>query len=152
MAIKIRKAKETEIDTLLHFEQKIIEAERPFDNTLKDGEIHYYNLVELIKSNKAEVLVAEADEEIIGSGYAKIKEAEPFQKFEEYAYVGFMYVEPAFRGQGIAQKILRALMEWAKSCSITEVRLDVYDKNVAAKKAYLKAGLKANLLEMRIEV
>ena len=150
--VEIRKAIETEIDILLSFEKAIIEAERPFDNTLKEGEIHYYNLIELMRSRRAEVLVAVVDHEIVGSGYAKTLPAEPYLKFTEYAYLGFMYVKPEFRGQGINQKILQGLMDWAKSQNLTEVRLQVYDENTIAKNAYLKAGFRPNLLEMRLEI
>ena len=152
MIVEIRKAIETEIEILLSFEKGIIDAERPFDNTLKEGEIHYYDLTELIKSRRAEVLVAVVNNEIVGSGYARTLPAEPYQKYTEFAYLGFMYVKPAFRGQGINQKILHGLMDWAKGQNLTEVRLEVYNENTVAKNAYLKAGFKPNLLEMRIEI
>ena len=152
MTIEIRKAIEDDKDTLLRFEQGIIEAERPFDNTLKTGEIHYYDLIELIKSKSAEVLVAVIGHEIVGSGYAKIIQAKPYQKYSEYAYIGFMYVKPTFRGQGVSQKILDQLIDWSKGQNITEVRLEVYDENTIAKNAYLKKGFKPNLLEMRIAI
>lgn len=152
MELQIRKARESEINTLLEFEQGIVEAERPFDNSLKAGEIHYYDLIELIRSDKAEVLLAVINDEIVGSGYAKILKAKPYQKFEEYAYLGFMYVKPAYRGHEINQKILNNLIEWSKEKGLTEVKLDVYDENEIAKKAYLKAGFKPNLLEMRFEI
>jgi len=152
VTIEIRKAVETEIEILLSFEKRIIETERPYDNTLKEGEIHYYDLIKLIQSKKAEVLVAVVDKEIVGSGYAKILPAEPFQKYSEYAYLGFMYVKPQFRGQGVNKKILQGLINWAKNQNLTEVRLDVYDENIIAKNAYLKAGFKPNFLEMRLEI
>ena len=152
MTIAIREALETEIETLLSFEKGIIAAERPFDNTLKEGEIHYYDLLELIKSEQASVVVAVADQEIVGSGYAKILKAKSYQKYSEYAYLGFMYVRPEYRGQGINQKILQHLLDWAKDRNLTEVRLEVYDENTIAKNAYLKAGFKGNLLEMRLEI
>lgn len=152
MELQIRKALESEINILLEFEQGIVEAERPFDNSLKAGEIHYYDLIELIRSDKAEVLLAVINDEIVGSGYAKILKAKPYQKFEEYAYLGFMYVKPAYRGHGINQKILNNLIEWSKEKGLTEVKLDVYAENEIAKKAYLKAGFKPNLLEMRFEI
>ncbi|MCL9807640.1 GNAT family N-acetyltransferase [Flavobacterium amniphilum] len=152
MTLTIREALETEIEILLNFESGIIAAERPFDNTLKEGEIHYYNLLELIKSEKATVIVADVNNEVVGSGYAKILKAKPHQKYSEYAYLGFMYVKPEFRGQGINQKILQHLIAWSKEQNLTEVRLEVYDENVIAKNAYLKAGFKSNLLEMRMEI
>ena len=152
MVVEVRKAFESEIETLLSFEKEIIEAERPLDSTLKDGEIHYYDLIGLIRAERAEVLIALVNNEIVGSGYAKILPAEPFQKYTEYAYLGFMYVKPGFRGQGINQKILNGLIDWAKSHNLTEVRLEVYDKNTKAKSSYLKAGFKPNILEMRLEI
>ena len=70
----------------------------------------------------------------------------------EYAYLGFMYVNPAFRGQGINQKILSRLVEWSKSKNLKDIRLEVYDKNTIAKNSYLKFGFKPNLLEMRMDI
>jgi len=150
--VEIRRAIEAEIEILLNFEKGIIAAERPFDNSLKEGAINYYDLIELIRSERAEVLVAVVNDEIVGSGYVKILRAEPYQKYLEYAYLGFMYVKPSFRGQGVNQKVLHELMDWAKSQNLTEVRLEVYDENIIAKNAYLKAGFKPNLVEMRVEI
>lgn len=152
MAIEIREAIATEIETLLDFERGIIAAERPFDSTLKEGEIHYYDLLELIKSEQASVVIAVVDQKIVGSGYAKILKAKTYQKYSEYAYLGFMYVRPEYRGQGINQKILQHLIDWAKERNLSEVRLEVYDENTIAKNAYLKAGFTPNLLEMRLEI
>ena len=73
-------------------------------------------------------------------------------KHDEYAHLGFMYVKPAWRGNGINQQILENLKEWIIGKKITEMRLLVYDENIIAKKAYLKAGFKAHLLEMRMEI
>src|SRR5688572_3510333 len=129
-AISIRAANVTDIDTLLEFERGIIEAERPFDGTLKSGEIHYYDLIELINSPKAEVVIAVVGNEIVGSGYAKILQAKPYQKFQEYAYLGFMYVKPSFRGQGVNQSIVHELIQWSKKNGMTEIRLEVYSENV----------------------
>lgn len=148
----IRQAQEDEISLLIEFEQGIVEAERSFDNTLKDGTVHYYDLLELIKSSEAEVLVAVKDDQLVGSGYAKLLDAKPYQKYEKYAYLGFMYVKPAYRGQGINKLILQKLINWAKNRNISEVRLQVYDENTIAKNAYQKIGFKPNLLEMRMVI
>ncbi|MFT3750434.1 MAG: GNAT family N-acetyltransferase [Agriterribacter sp.] len=152
MNLEIRHAKENEMDILLDFEKGIVEAERPYDTTLKDGEIHYYDLAALVQSPNAAVLVAVANDEIVGSGYAKIQQGEPYQKFTAYAYLGFMYVKPKFRSKGINKLLLKGLIDWARSKEITELRLEVYDENCIAKTAYSKAGFKANLLKMRMEI
>lgn len=150
--IKIRSANENDLDMLLQFEQEIVKAERPFDITLKEGQIHYYSLKDLIVSPKAKVLVAEIDNEIVGSGYAEIREADAFLKHSLYAHLGFMYVKPAWRGKGINKQILQSLKEWIAEQEITEIRLLVYDENTLAKNAYQKAGFKPHLVEMRMEI
>jgi len=150
--ITVRPAQKDEIETLLTFEQGIVTAERPFDSTLKEGEIHYYDLIHFIENPEAEVVIAEIDGKPVGSGYALIKEAKPYLKHTHYAYLGFMYVKPEYRGQGINKAILEALKQWAGSRNIREIRLEVYDENIIAKKAYEKAGFKGNLLEMRMEL
>jgi GNAT superfamily N-acetyltransferase len=134
---------------LLEFEKGIVDTERPFDITLKDGEIHYYDLLELIRSPESEVVVAEIDGELVGSGYAQIRKGDIFLKHTHFAYLGFMYVTPSFRGKGINQLLLEALITWAKAKGISEIRLDVYDENIVAKNAYLKAGFKPIILTMR---
>lgn len=152
MPFSIRPASEKDLDILLAFEQEIVKTERPFDPTIKDGNPHYYDLKKLIASTTAEVLVAEIQGEIVASGYALIKKADSFLKHDEFAYLGFMYVRPAERGKGITQAIIDALKQWVASRNLTEIRLDVYDQNIIAKKAYEKVGFKPHLLEMRLDI
>ncbi len=71
--ISIRKATLADMDTLLQFEQGVITAERPFDPTLKEEHINYYNLPELITAPHCHLVVAELAGELIGSGYARIE-------------------------------------------------------------------------------
>ncbi|WP_353148750.1 GNAT family N-acetyltransferase [Chryseobacterium sp.] len=147
-----REAREEDLKILLEFEQGIVSAERPFNITLIDGEIYYYDLSHFIQSPDATLIIAEEDNEIIGSGYALIKKAEKnYYKFEEYAYLGFMYVKPEYRGKGVSKVVTDELINWAKSRGISEVRLDVYAQNESAIKAYEKAGFEPHLLTMRLK-
>lgn len=148
----VRRAKIEELEKLLEFEQGIVVAERPMNPCLKEGEIHYYDLAKLIESDLCGVFVAELDGELIASGYALEKEAKDYLKHEKYAYLGFMYVMPEHRGKGVNQKILDALLDWAKVRNLTEIRLEVYSENASAIRAYQKAGFIPHLLEMRLEI
>ncbi|MBS1792318.1 MAG: GNAT family N-acetyltransferase [Acidobacteria bacterium] len=151
-AIKIREARIEDLETLLEFEQGIVAAERPFNPTIKDGEVHYYDLAKLVESSLATVLVTEADGEPVASGYALEREAKDYLRHDRYAYLGFMYVKPAYRGKGVNRLILDALLSWAQTRGLGEVRLEVYRDNAAAIRAYEKAGFEPLLLEMRMEV
>ena len=147
-----RKAETSDLDTLLSFEQGIITAERPFDSTLKEGEIHYYDLAKLIEDPNFAVIVAELDGEVIGSGYARITPSKDYLKHDRHCYLGFMYVKPEHRGKGVNKLVLEALKQWTKSQGINELRLEVYNDNQSAIKAYEKAGFTPNLLEMRMGI
>ena len=147
----IRKADIDDIDLLLEFEQEIIATELPFDSTLKEGEIHYYDLEELVSAPDTEVLVAVFADEIIGTGYSSIRKAKDYLKHKQYAYLGFMYVKPEHRGKGVSRQILGALEKWTIDRGITEIRLEVYKNNLAAVRAYEKFGFNAHVLEMRKE-
>ncbi|UHO38839.1 GNAT family N-acetyltransferase [Chryseobacterium capnotolerans] len=147
-----REATAQDLEILLTFEQGIVSAERPFNSTLIDGEIHYYDLNEFIQSPDATLIVVENDDEIIASGYALIKKSEKdYNQFKSYAYLGFMYVKPEYRGKGINKIITDELINWSKSKGISEIRLDVYAENASAVKAYEKAGFEPHLLTMRLK-
>lgn len=148
----IRTATLADLNTLLSFEQEIIRAERPFDETLDQDPISYYDLRQLVLSEEAEVVVAELDSKIIGSGYAVIRNAKPYLNHKKYTYLGFMYTVSDHRGKGVNKAIVDALMRWSKSRGINEVRLTVYNNNAPAIRAYGKAGFKKHILEMRVHV
>ncbi|NER12797.1 GNAT family N-acetyltransferase [Leptobacterium flavescens] len=150
---KVRKARLEDIEILKAFEQGIIEAERPFDETLKDGRISYYDLTVFIKNDDSEIYVVETeDKELVASGYAKILRGKPYLKHEEYAYLGFMFVDENHRGRGVNKLINDALFDWCKEREIYEVRLDVYNDNDPALRAYEKSGFKRHLINMRLSL
>lgn len=150
--ITTRKAQPSDLDILLSFEQGIITAERPFDPTLKEGEIHYYDLAKMIAASDVEVIVAELNGEVIGSGYARIIQSKDYLKHNRHCYLGFMYVKPEYRGKGVNNLVLEALKQWTLDQGINELRLEVYNDNQPAIRAYEKAGFTPNLLEMRIGI
>ena len=148
--INIRAANHNDIPILLQFEQGVIEAERPFDPTIKRTATNYYSIEEMIDVPHIQLLVAEQDEKIVSCGYARIEKAKDFLQHTRHAYLGFMYVLPEFRGQGINQLIIGELKKWALLKGVTEMRLEVYFQNEAAIRAYEKVGFTKHMIEMRI--
>jgi ribosomal protein S18 acetylase RimI-like enzyme len=147
--IRIRKALAIDLGQLLVFEQGVIKTERPFDPTLRPDPVNYYDLEAMLAAPNVELVVAEINNRIIGSGYARVDRSESFLKHTHHAYLGFMYVLPEYRGQGINKKIIDVLKNWAALQNITEFRLEVYYHNIPAIKAYEKIGFKRHMLEMR---
>jgi len=147
----IRQATVSDKQALLNFEQAVIEAERPFNSQIKD-QAHYYDIDHLIKSDTSCLIVAQYNGDIIGTGYVSIRASKHSLVHEQHGYLGFMFVSPEYRGQGVNQRVIDALIEWAKSKSIHDFYLDVYSENQAAINAYEKLGFKPTLLEMKVNI
>ncbi|MDQ6903891.1 MAG: GNAT family N-acetyltransferase [Bacteroidota bacterium] len=150
--IIVRTAVEEDLQTLLEFEQGVISAERPFDPTLKPGKINYYDLKEMMENPDVELMVALSGNEIVGSGYARIEDVKNYLQHPQHAYLGFMYVKPECRGKGVNQKIIEGLKQWSLKRGLKEMRLDVYEENIPAIKAYERVGFSKHLIEMRLGI
>ena len=148
--LNVRPATEQDLATLRHFEQLIVAAERPFDPTLRDAGVHYYDLERMLQQANVRLLVAESGDERIGCGFARIDAVPARYKHARQAYLGLMYVDPRFRGRGVNQRLLDELLAWCRTHGITELRLEVYAGNTSALRAYEKAGFNGHLLEMRL--
>lgn len=150
--INIREAELHDLDTLHQFKQALVDAERPFDSTLKAGPLYYYDIAALIKADNVGIFVAETGTEIIGCGYARIDDSKHYLKHKQHAHLGFMYVVPHYRGKGVNKLIIEKLKQWAYQHGIAEIRLEVYAANNAALKAYEKAGFAGHMLTMRMNL
>ena len=147
----LRKATLDDLSTLLDFEQGLIHAERPMDPTIQEGDISYYDIGALITGNDSEVIVAEFEGNIVASGYARIKYDRNYLKHDKQGYLGFMFVTEEHRGNGLNGLIIEKLIEWCRANAIYEIRLDVYQDNPQAIKAYEKAGFKKHMITMRLD-
>lgn len=151
--IQLRKAISADLERLLVFEQNVLEAERPFNSSIKPLDASYYDLKGMINDDNTCLLVAVNDSEIIGSGYAQIRPSKTSSLIHEvHSYLGFMYVEPEYRGLGINKMIIDKLIEWTKGKGIYDVYLDVYEDNQAAVNAYEKVGFSKSLVEMKLNL
>ncbi|MEQ6123229.1 GNAT family N-acetyltransferase [Pseudotenacibaculum sp. MALMAid0570] len=150
--IKLRQATIEDLPVLLEFEQGMIIAERPMDVTLKREETYYYDLPLMIKDSNTELVVAEIEGEIVGTGYARDIKARECFAFERFSYLGFMFTKEEFRGKGVNKVIMDYLYDWSLARGIYEIRLEVYPSNPSAIKAYEKAGMDTSLLTMRIDL
>lgn len=139
-----------DLTVLERFQQDVVSAERPYDPTLREGSVRYYDIAEMLGRGDVLFLVAESQARVIGCGFAQIEEAEPFFRHRFHAYFGLMYVEPEYRGRGVNAEIIGSLKRWCHTRNVTETRLEVYEGNVPALKAYAKAGFSKLVVEMRM--
>jgi GNAT superfamily N-acetyltransferase len=147
-----RTATAQDIDALRRFERGIVSAERAFDRTLKAGEVHYYDIENMVSAEHVRFLVAERGGELVGCGFARIDDAKPYLEHSRQAYLGLMYVDPKHRRQSINEAILELLKQWCRAQGVTELRLEVYNDNAVALRAYEKAGFSKHMIEMRVRL
>lgn len=148
--VNIRPATMHDLPLLLKFEQEIINAERPFDVSIKKGAVSYYDIEAMIQDPQACIVVAEIEKKVVASGYAIPKKARHYLDHEYYAYLGFMYTDQQYRGKGVNAMIVDELKKWSESAGFKEIRLTVYNDNLSAIKAYEKVGFKKHIIEMRL--
>ena len=151
--MKFRAASLADIEQLRQMEQAVVDAERPFNDDLKSGDQHYYDIEQLISNELSLLLIAETlvdgHSSITACGYADVRESKTYIDHDLHAYLGFMYVDPKHRGKGLIQELIAKLFEWAKLREANHFYLDVYADNTAAIKAYEKLGFKASMIEMK---
>ena len=97
-------------------------------------------------------LSKELNKKIVASGYAKIRPDRSYLKHANQAYLGFMFVPKSNRGNGYNKLIMDVLLKWCKEQKVFEIRLDVYDANNSAIKAYEKVGFKKHMINMRLNI
>jgi ribosomal protein S18 acetylase RimI-like enzyme len=148
--IVVRQAIAEDLETLNRFQQGVIATERPFDPTIRDSPVQYYDIARMLESDDVRFVIAESDAGVVGCGYARIETAKPYLKHRMHGYLGLMYVDSGYRGQSVIGKIIDALKHWCRSRGISELRLEVYSDNAAAIRAYHKAGFRHLSLEMRL--
>ena len=151
-SISLRSATLNDLKTLLEFEQGVIAAEKPLDPFLGEGDLHYYNIPELISAEHIHLIVAVLDNELVASGYVRLENSKHYHKNPKHGYVGFMFVKPAFRGKRISTLVLDCLKDWAKEKELKELRLDVYSNNLGAVKSYERFGFTKSLVNMRMDI
>ncbi len=148
----VRKATLDDLPVLLQFEQGLIEVERPMDPTIKDGKISYYDVSEFIREEDSEVYVVVEDGQIRASGCVRIRGDRHYLKHRRIGYLGFMFVPEEHRGRGLNKLIIEALLNWCQDHDLDEIRLDVYQVNEPAIRAYEKAGFTRHLINMRLNL
>ena len=80
-------------------------------------------------------LVARVGGEAIGLAWARILEGEP-----DVAHLFQVWVAPEHRGCGVGQRLLDAVLAWARASGVRAVALDVTRGDTPAVRLYTRAG------------
>ena len=113
--VSIREATLEDLPTLLRFEQGIIDSERPYDPYLKETDVSYYDIPALISEANSQLIVMESDGEIVGCGYAQIRQSRSCHTHEKHCYLGFLFLNAEYRGRALGRQLIESLKQWGIS-------------------------------------
>ncbi len=150
--MKLRDANINDIPALRTLEQAVVTAERPFNSNIKESDVTYYDLEHLLDNVDSKLIVIEDKQHIIACGYCQIRQSKNAYNHDRHGYLGFMYVDSAYRGKGLNKDVMQHLMAWAQTQHIRDFYLDVYAGNNPAIKAYRKLGFQNSLIEMKLHL
>jgi len=157
VTIRIRTAQDSDIAVLAEFGLALANVHLEIDDrrfVLPKGGIHAF--VEFFRSELArpETILLIAEEEMIPVGYAfvRMEPASIEALCETSAWLHDVYVDSRFRGHGVGRQLVLAAMESAKKLGSSNLMLGVSPVNTEAKKFYERLGLRATMIEMRIEL
>ena len=123
------------LDALL---TKLIRDETQYDPNLSPEVVIKDNYAERIEEGSG-AFVAEEDGNIVGYLYGFLYQI-PGMMLRPVAIMDALYVEEAYRGQGIAKELFRRFWEFAEDCHADRVELKVLSDNTKAMALYEALG------------
>lgn len=100
----------------------------------------------------AQVIINVQNGTVVAAGVLSVGEDPTYQEVpwqhplgdQEIAVLHLFAVDKDYRGKGISQTTLRAIIDQAQQNGQKGIHLDIIDPNLPAEKAYLKAGFRYN--------
>jgi len=90
--LTVREARVDDYRSLAALEQKVIDAERPYNTSLKEKDAYYYDIEKLITDRDSRLVVGEVSGNIVATGYVQVRHSKPALDHDNHGYFGFMYV------------------------------------------------------------
>ena len=127
------------VDNLL---TKLIQDERKYDKNINKNYIvkDFYNKF-VNKSDSCIAVAKTGNKEIIGYCFVYIEDYGNVYN-EKIVQLDALFVEPIYRGNGIAQKLINYITKWSKEKGAKYIELKVCNNNENAIKLYDKLGFK----------
>lgn len=137
----IRQATIEDLETLIEMGKHLHESEQMFEPLLtfssKDATKHYEDE---LKNPLALLLIVEDSGIAIAYLYAHAEPVLYFSTDKLECEIEVIYVASKYRGQGLAQQLVRECVSWAKGKNIFRFKTGIYAENNSSKSAFMKSG------------
>ncbi|HYE18273.1 MAG TPA: GNAT family N-acetyltransferase, partial [Tepidisphaeraceae bacterium] len=154
----IRPATPEDVPAVLPMVRQLCELHRAWDPakySFLDGIEKMYDgwLRARAKDDRAVFLVAEREGKgPVGFLIGTVEREIPIYKLAEYGFVHDLWVEPAYRNEGVARQLVMEAVERFTGIGVKQVRLDTAAPNEVARKLFERCGFRVSVVEMLVEV
>jgi len=124
-------------EEMMRFHARLDERIRPAPDGARSWQEHMQNLLE---QEDACVLVAEAEDQIVGYIVGHIRTPPPVFQSSRYGYVSDICVAASMRRRGIGRVLFERLSVWFREQGADHVELRVAARNPAAQAFWRKLG------------
>lgn len=156
--MEIRPATLADVPAVLPMVRKLCELHRGWDRAkydFRDGIEEMYRgwLTARATDARAVFLVAEREGRgpvafLIGTVEREI----PIYRLGEFGFVHDLWVEEAYRNEGVARRLVMHAIEAFGAIGVRQVRLDTAAPNEAARRLFESCGFRASVVEMLREM
>lgn len=143
--VQIRKAVETDLVQLT----QLVEQYRDFYQQQPNSQTSSF-LLDRLKNNESVIFVAQVDENLVG--FTQCYPSFSTVSVSSVWLLNDLFVEPEHRGKDIANKLMRAAEEAAKSAGASRIWLRTSHTNEPAQKLYESRGWKQDEVFRRYDL
>ena len=157
MTIRIRQAEAGDLAILAGFGLALGQVHVAFDSRrflVPEGGAQAWRAFFGDEIEKPETVFLLAEEETAPVGYAFVRLEPPsmLALCGASAWLHDVYVDPRYRGRGAGRQLIDAAIEAARRLGSTNLMLGVSPSNTVARKFYERLGMRATMIEMRLEL
>ncbi|HEV7298949.1 MAG TPA: GNAT family N-acetyltransferase [Tepidisphaeraceae bacterium] len=99
-------------------------------------------------TDRSVFLVAEREGQIVGFLVSTIEREIPIYRTSEYAFIHDLWVEPAYRNEGIGRQMAMLAIERFTELGVEQVRLETAAANDVARALFAKCGFRVSTIDM----
>ncbi|AFY33960.1 GNAT family N-acetyltransferase [Calothrix sp. PCC 7507] len=106
----------------------------------------------LANDDRSVFLVAEDNGQLVAFVAATVQAEIPIYLLQEFAVIHDLWVESAYRQQGIARQMVMLTIERFQQMGVKQIRLDTVAPNEAARRLFASCGFRVSIIEMLMEL
>jgi len=151
----IRKASFSDASSIAELWKELMDLNKRYDERFARSKAGHDEFISFINDRAEDkdchILVAEADEDIVGYCAALIRPCMGLQ-IQRYGHICNLCVKSKYQNKGIGKKLLEETMDWFRQNGISRVEVCVARANNSAENFYTKMGFTPYVKTLCLEI